>query len=517
MGARSAQRERDRGGQPDDVDRTRTQPPEAQSASRRRRPPGAARCPACGEPLFVWLETEGWGPREDQVIDRCENCGLVVARDHVPSASGALAAARRPRMAASSSGQRRQPPGLARGRELGGASPRRPRSEAHPAGGATAARREMASPAGRIRQPGGARDRLDVADAAQPAHLPPGLRRPRRPPGRLRPDTGRGRAAFSSMPLVTVLAAIPTALLAVAARGRRPLIARRGGVIEISARRFQELGLAYASAIRAIASGAPRCGGPVAGDASPPRAPRAALRSPRPPRGSGRAVSAQVTIGAGRSAPARRLQRHAPACASRRARRAGSPAARAPARVSSAGKPTRRRRRAPVRPPARYSVDHRRRARPRWTASISAARSSESASVAAGTRPGRWGSISTAPGDQLGAAQQQVERDHGRRSRRRRRPPGVARPGGDQLGQVLALLLDRGAPVAIGRARGSPAAPVVADRPRSRSLQSLGQRPPGGRRRARLVDQRHGRARAVASQASSTPRASSVGIGPRSD
>ena len=55
--------------------------------------PGGARCPACGEPLFVWVETEGWGPREDQVIDRCENCGLAVARDAVPDAEDAVAAA----------------------------------------------------------------------------------------------------------------------------------------------------------------------------------------------------------------------------------------------------------------------------------------------------------------------------------------------------------------------------------------------------------------------------------------
>ena len=52
--------------------------------------PGATRCPACGEPLFVWLETEGYGPREDQVIDRCENCGLVAARDAVPSPDHAV-------------------------------------------------------------------------------------------------------------------------------------------------------------------------------------------------------------------------------------------------------------------------------------------------------------------------------------------------------------------------------------------------------------------------------------------
>src|ERR687891_2693155 len=45
----------------------------------------APRCPACGEPLFVWLETIGYGAREDQIIDRCEDCGLAVARDAVPS------------------------------------------------------------------------------------------------------------------------------------------------------------------------------------------------------------------------------------------------------------------------------------------------------------------------------------------------------------------------------------------------------------------------------------------------
>ena len=53
--------------------------------------PGGPRCPACGKPLFVWIETEGWGPREDQIVDRCENCGLAVARDAVPSAEQAVA------------------------------------------------------------------------------------------------------------------------------------------------------------------------------------------------------------------------------------------------------------------------------------------------------------------------------------------------------------------------------------------------------------------------------------------
>ena len=52
--------------------------------------------------------------------------------------------------------------------------------------------------------------------------------------GRLRPSGGRGRAAFAIDAMVTVLAAIPTAILAVAIEGGA-VIARRGGVIEVSA------------------------------------------------------------------------------------------------------------------------------------------------------------------------------------------------------------------------------------------------------------------------------------------
>src|SRR4051812_770955 len=52
--------------------------------------PEDPRCPACGEPLFVWIETYGYGSREDQVIDRCENCGLVVTRGAIPSPEAAV-------------------------------------------------------------------------------------------------------------------------------------------------------------------------------------------------------------------------------------------------------------------------------------------------------------------------------------------------------------------------------------------------------------------------------------------
>jgi hypothetical protein len=52
--------------------------------------------------------------------------------------------------------------------------------------------------------------------------------------GRLRPGAGRGRGAFWTDVVVTVLAAIPTALIAVLLEGGA-VLARRGGVIEIEA------------------------------------------------------------------------------------------------------------------------------------------------------------------------------------------------------------------------------------------------------------------------------------------
>jgi hypothetical protein len=55
--------------------------------------------------------------------------------------------------------------------------------------------------------------------------------------GRLRPGTGRGRAAFWIDVMVTALAAIPTAFIAVLLEGGA-VLARRGGVIEIEADRL---------------------------------------------------------------------------------------------------------------------------------------------------------------------------------------------------------------------------------------------------------------------------------------
>ncbi len=40
------------------------------------------RCPACGEPLFGWVNAAATDPARDEtyVLDRCENCGLVARR-----------------------------------------------------------------------------------------------------------------------------------------------------------------------------------------------------------------------------------------------------------------------------------------------------------------------------------------------------------------------------------------------------------------------------------------------------
>jgi hypothetical protein len=52
--------------------------------------------------------------------------------------------------------------------------------------------------------------------------------------GRLRPGTGRGRAAFWTDAVVTLLAAIPTAFIAVVLEAGA-VLSRRGGVIEVEA------------------------------------------------------------------------------------------------------------------------------------------------------------------------------------------------------------------------------------------------------------------------------------------
>jgi hypothetical protein len=202
--------------------------------------PGSPRCPACGQPLFVWVETEGYGAREDQVIDRCENCGLAVARDAAPSPDHAVDA-------------------LLSGREEDGTQ------VAIRADNAASLQAWLGAENWAALRPGG-RDIHPTPRAAGLLLAQRGLevRRVRhliRPgmasmwqtllnlltfhrdfaseavSGRLRPGTGRGLAAFSIDAVVTVLAAIPTAIIAVALE-TGGVLARRGGMIEIQADRL---------------------------------------------------------------------------------------------------------------------------------------------------------------------------------------------------------------------------------------------------------------------------------------
>jgi hypothetical protein len=200
----------------------------------------ATRCPACGEPLFVWVETLGYGTREDQVIDRCENCGLVATRDAVPSPDHATDA-------------------LLLGREERGSRVAiRAENAASLQAWLGAENWAALRPGGRGIEPTPRAAALLLArrglEVRRVRHLAgPGMASmwqtllnlltfhrdfaSEAASGRLRPGTGRGRGAFWVDTLVTVLAAIPTAIIAVILEAVA-VIARRGGVIEVEADRL---------------------------------------------------------------------------------------------------------------------------------------------------------------------------------------------------------------------------------------------------------------------------------------
>jgi hypothetical protein len=202
--------------------------------------PGGARCPADGEPLFVWIETEGFGPREDQVIDRCESCGLVVARDAVPSPEVAIDE-------------------LLGGQETNGVGARiRADNAASLQAWLGAENWAALRPGGQAIKPTPRAARLLLAHRGLEVRRIRHLLRPgmasmwqtllnlltfhrdfasEAAGGRLRPGTGRGLAAFWIDVVVTVLAAIPTAIIAVVLESGA-VLARRGGAIEIQADRL---------------------------------------------------------------------------------------------------------------------------------------------------------------------------------------------------------------------------------------------------------------------------------------
>jgi hypothetical protein len=206
--------------------------------------PDATRCPACGEPLFVWVETLGYGAREDQVIDRCENCGLAVARDSVPSPEAAADALLSGREERDTRVVARMDNAASLQAWLGAENWAALRPGGHgikPTPRAAAlllARRGLdVRRVHHLVRPGMAsmwQTLLNLLtfhrDFASEAVS-----------GRLRPGTGRGRAAFWTDAAVTVLAAIPTAIIAVLLEAGA-VIARHGGVIEVEAERLPPTG-----------------------------------------------------------------------------------------------------------------------------------------------------------------------------------------------------------------------------------------------------------------------------------
>jgi hypothetical protein len=202
--------------------------------------PDATRCPACGEPLFVWVETLGYGAREDQVIDRCENCGLVAARGAVPSpehAADALlsnAEERGERVAirvhnASSLQAWLGAENWAALRPGGHGIEPTPR-----AASLLLARRGLEVRRVRHLARAGMASMWQTLLNLLTFHRDFASEAVSR---RLRPGTGRGRAAFWTDVIVTVLAAIPTAIIAVVLESAA-VLARHGGVIEVEADRL---------------------------------------------------------------------------------------------------------------------------------------------------------------------------------------------------------------------------------------------------------------------------------------
>ena len=213
--------------------------------------PKTARCPACGQPLFVWVETLGYGFAEDQVIDRCENCGLAVAREAVPSPDHAFDELL---LGSEQRGDRtviRADNAASLQAWLGAenwAALRIPTKRVAPSG---APSHNAVHPTPRAASLLLARRGLEVRRLRH--LLGPGMAgmwqtllnlltfhrdfASQAASRRLRPGMGRSRAAFWTDAVVTVLAAIPTAIIAVVLE-TGAVIARHGGVIELEAERL---------------------------------------------------------------------------------------------------------------------------------------------------------------------------------------------------------------------------------------------------------------------------------------
>ena len=197
--------------------------------------PGGPRCPACGEPLFVWIETDGFGPREEEIVDRCENCGLVCARDRVPSDAASAIAELFPHPSGRELGRVANPTSFQAwlGAENWAAL--------RPGGGGLAAGRDalrrLFAQTGRAEPQ--VRPVIGVSIAAMwqtlinllTFHRDFAMEAAR---GSIHPSGFKGWSAWVIDLLISILVAAPTAILAVVLESLA-LLARRGGVLEVHA------------------------------------------------------------------------------------------------------------------------------------------------------------------------------------------------------------------------------------------------------------------------------------------
>ena len=198
-------------------------------------------CPACGGPLHRWVKAHPADARsaEEALLDRCESCGLVVARSSAvhPAGGGGAEAAERElvrlfeRSANGARGELRAPNGRSLQAAIGEGNwaalelPDRPLVLTPPALAALVERR---GELGRVRFPVLGRNQLWMWQTLMNAFtFHPNFAREALA-GRLRPQRGRDRLTFAIDIVVTVLAAPLVAIVSLPLETVAAL-ARRGG------------------------------------------------------------------------------------------------------------------------------------------------------------------------------------------------------------------------------------------------------------------------------------------------
>ncbi|HYU59960.1 MAG TPA: hypothetical protein VEK39_04315 [Solirubrobacterales bacterium] len=194
---------------------------------------GGRRCPACGEPLYGWVvvgSDEG-GPGPGRVLDRCESCGLGIAHE-----SGAPPLEVRGREPISLPNRRSWQAGLGGGHWA--ALALAPRSS-YPTPEALGLLLDRAGlePL-RLRQPPLGANQLWMWQTLMNAFTFHDGFAVRVLTGRLGPLRARSRLTFAVDAIVSLVAALPVALVSVPLE-LLAVAARRGGLLEVEVRELR--------------------------------------------------------------------------------------------------------------------------------------------------------------------------------------------------------------------------------------------------------------------------------------